>query len=302
MTEQPESRLRDAANQGIRTTLSGVVVSALLGGVKVLAGILGNSYALVADGIESMLDIFSSMAVWGGLKIASNPPNDRYPYGYGKAEPLASLAVSIALVAAATGIAIQSVREILTPHHAPEPFTLFVLVIVVMSKEFLFRRLSKTGDEIGSRAVVADAWHHRSDSLTSVAAFIGISIALVMGPGYESADDWAALGACVVIFANGYRLLRGALREISDAAPPPEVEAAIRDIALGVEGVHEIDKCRVRKSGLVFFVEIHVVVDGELTVTSGHEIAHDVKDRLLESPLSVQDVAVHVEPLLADAL
>lgn len=297
MKHAKRTHVRALVNQGIRTTLLGVVVSAILGAVKIIAGILGNSYALIADGIESMLDIISSLAVWGGLRLASNPPNERFPYGYGKAEPLATLAVAIALVSAATGIAIQSVREILTPHHAPAPFTLFVLVGVVLTKEMLFRRMSRTGSEIGSRAVIADAWHHRADSITSMAAFVGISVALIAGPGYESADDWAALVACVVILANGYRLLRSALGDIADAAPDPDVEKRIRDLATTVTGVQGIDKCRVRRSGLVLFVEIHVVVDGKLSVRAGHDIAHNVKDLLLDSSLTIQDVAVHVEPV-----
>lgn len=297
MTHSKRPQLTMRANQGIRATLLGVVTSALLGAVKILTGILGHSYALIADGIESMLDIFSSLAVWGGLRLAVQPPTERFPYGYGKAEPLATLAVAIALVAAATGIAIQSIREILTPHHVPASFTLFVLVGVVLTKEALFRRISRTGGKIGSQAVIADAWHHRSDSITSVAAFVGISVALIAGPGYESADDWAALVACLVILANGYRLLRIGLREISDVAPPPEVERRIRNLSSQVQGVQGIDKCRIRKSGLVYFVEIHVVVDGELSVRVGHNIAHNVKNRLLESSLAIQDVVVHVEPL-----
>ncbi len=291
-----QTPLAAIAARGTRATLLGVLVSAILGSVKILAGVVGNSYALIADGVESVLDIFSSLAVWSGLKLASSPPNERFPFGYGKAEPLAVLAVATALFAAAIGIAIQSVREILTPQHAPASFTLFVLVGVVLTKEILFRRLSKTGNDIGSQALIADAWHHRADSITSLAAFVGISVALIAGPGYESADDWAALVACVVIATNGYRLLRSGLSEVIDAAPPPEIERQIRVFSSQVTGVGRIDKCRVRKSGLVFFVEIHVVVDGDMPVRKGHDIAHCVKNVLLESNLSIQDVTVHIEP------
>jgi len=291
-----QTPLAAIAARGTRATLLGVLVSAILGSVKILAGVVGNSYALIADGVESVLDIFSSLAVWSGLKLASSPPNERFPFGYGKAEPLAVLAVATALFAAATGIAIQSVREILAPQHAPAPFTLFVLVGVVLTKEILFRRLSKTGNDIGSQALIADAWHHRADSITSLAAFIGIFVALIAGPGYESADDWAALVACAVIATNGYRLLRSGLREVIDAAPPPEIERQIRVFSSQIAGVGRIGKCRVRKSGLVFFVEIHVIVDGDMPVRKGHDIAHCVKDVLLESNLGIQDVTVHIEP------
>ena len=259
-------------------------------------GILGNSYALVADGVESMLDIMSSMVVWGSLRIASQPATERYPYGYGKAEPLAALAVATALLGAAVGIAIQSIGEIRTPHHMPAPFTLWVLLGVIATKEVMFRILFKTGEAIGSKAMQTDAWHHRSDSLTSVAAFIGISIALYMGEGYESADDWAALFAACVIAFNGIRLFRSALRDVLDVSAPPELLSNVRDVARDVPGVIDVEKCRVRASGLVYFIDLHVIVDGGLTVREGHEISHRVKDVLVRGAMGIQDVTIHIEP------
>lgn len=288
--------LAKATGRGIRATRAGIVASAALAVVKILSGVLGNSYALIADGIESMLDIMSSMIVWGSLKIAAQPANERFPYGYGKAEPLGALAVATALLGAAVGITIQSAREIHTPHHAPEPFTLVVLVCVVVSKEIMFRVLYRIGQSIGSRALQTDAWHHRSDSLTSIAAFIGISIALLAGKGFESADDWAALFAAGVIAFNGSRLFRSAWREILDVSPPEETVERVREVAGKVESVAKIDKCKVRRSGLSLFVDIHVVVDGGLPVRTGHDIAHRVKDALMASGLGVLDAAVHIEP------
>ena len=285
-----------SAFRGTRITIIGIVVSALLAAVKVIAGITGYSYALIADGAESMLDIMSSLVVLGSLRIAATPPNEKYPYGYGKAEPLGAVIVSMVLLIAAVGIAIQSVREIMHPHHAPAPFTLVVLVVVVITKELMFRLLSRTGAEIGSTVMRTEAWHQRSDALTSLAAFIGISIAVIVGPGYESADDWAALFACFVIAFNGIRLLRSALRDVMDAAPPPEIEGRIRAVSMQVEGVYEIEKCLVRRSGLGFFVDMHVIVDGDTTVRNGHLTGHKVKDALLASELAILDVAVHVEP------
>ena len=284
------------AKRGARATVIGIVVSVILAIVKVASGFLGNSYALVADGIESMLDIMSSMVVLGSLIVAAQPANERFPYGYGKAEPLAALAVAVALLGAALGISIQSIREIHTPHHPPAPFTLIVLVCVVAVKEAMFRILYRVGKSIGSQAMQTDAWHHRSDSLTSIAAFAGISIALVAGEGYESADDWAALFAAGVIAVNGGRLFRGAWREILDASPPAETIERVRAIATSVERVKTIDKCRVRRSGLSLFVDIQVVVDGGMTVRDGHEIAHRVKDALLQSDLEIMDASVHIEP------
>jgi cation diffusion facilitator family transporter len=285
-----------ALHRGLRVTLAGVVINALLAGTKAIAGIAGNSYALVADAIESTFDIISSLVVLSGITIASTPPDEDHPYGHGKAEPLAAMVVAVALCTAAAGIAIQSVREIITPHHAPAPFTLAVLLAVVVIKEILFRRVFATGEATRSTALKTDAWHHRSDALTSLAAGIGISVALVGGRGYESADDIAALAASCVIAFNGLRLLRPAVREIMDAAPSPDIEENVRSLAAGVPGVMALDKCFVRKMGLEFYVDLHVVVDGSITVAGGHEIAHRVKDAVCSSTLPVANVLVHIEP------
>jgi cation diffusion facilitator family transporter len=303
-TQPPESvrsKLDQSAATGIRASLGGVIVSVLLGAVKILAGVLGNSYALLADGVESMLDVVSGLVVAGSLKIAVRPPDERYPFGRGKIEPAGALAIATALLATAVGIAIQSVREIHMPHHAPAKFTLVVLVVVVIVKEALYRYLLRTSKSIDSHAMKTDAWHHRSDSLTSLAAFIGISIALIAGEGYESADDWAALFAAAVIAFNGVLLLRTSWREILDVALPESVVEDIRHIAGGVEGVSGIDMCRVRKSGLGLWVDIHVEVPGDMTVRDGHTIAHRVKDALIASSHNVMDALVHIEPSHAPA-
>jgi cation diffusion facilitator family transporter len=281
---------------GLMAAGVGMAVNLVLAIIKIVAGIMGNSYALIADGIESTTDIISSLVVWTGLKISSLPPDDDHPYGHGKAESIAGIAVAVALLGAAVFIAVQSVREILTPHHAPAGFTLVVLAFVIVAKETLFRYVFKVGDELTSTAVKGDAWHHRSDAITSGAAFIGITVALIGGKGYESADDWAALLACVVIVYNGYCILRASLNEIMDAAVPHEQQRRIREIASSVDGVVRIEKCRTRKSGLGLLVEIHVEVDGELTVRCGHEIGHQVSAALHASTLSIQHVVVHVEP------
>lgn len=291
-----KARLAESASRGVRATLVAVVVSALLAAIKIIAGITGYSYALIADGVESMLDIMSALVVLGSLRIAVTPPNERFPYGYGKAEPLGAIVVASGLMIAATGIAIESVREILTPHHMPAPWTLIVLLLVVTTKEILFRYLTRTGTEIDSSVVRTDAWHHRSDALTSAAAFIGISVALIGGSGFEAADDWAALFACAIIARNGYRLFRAAIRDVMDAAPAPAIEDRIRELARRVQGVELVDKCLVRRSGFGYFVDIHIEVDGRVPVRDGHEIAHRVKDALMASDVTVLDTNVHVEP------
>src|SRR6187399_3659426 len=202
-----------------RVALLGMAINFVLAIAKIVAGVVGNAYVLIADGIESALDIGGSIVIWGGLTVAARPPDETHPYGHGKAEPIAAIAVALGVLAAATGLAIESVREILTPHHGPAPFTLAILVVVIVIKEFLFRYVNRIGRDLESTAVQTDAWHHRSDALTSAAAFIGISVALIGGERWQSADDWAALFACAVIGTNGFRLLAPALREIMDTAP-----------------------------------------------------------------------------------
>ena len=232
----------------------------------------------------------------GGLRISNRPPDDSHPYGHGKAESIAAVIVALMLLGAGVLIAVQAVREISTPHHAPEPYTLAVLVAVVVLKEGMFRYVHRAGEALGSRALEGDAWHHRSDAITSTAAFLGIGIALIGGPGYEVADDWAALAACVVIVFNATRLLVPAIGEVMDTAVSGDVEHRIRDRARDVAGVDAVEKCRIRKSGTGLLMDIHIEVDEEMSVRQGHEIAHRVKDRIIEARLGVVDVVVHVEP------
>jgi cation diffusion facilitator family transporter len=251
---------------------------------------------LIADGIESVLDIGGSAVIWGGLKFASRPPDATHPYGHGKAEPLAAGIVAVGVLLAAIGLAIQSVREIFLPHHAPAPFTLVVLVVVVAVKEFLYRSVNRLGKNVESTAVQTDAWHHRADAMTSIAAFIGISIALLGGERWQSADAWAALFACGIIAANGYRLLFPALHEMLDTAPRGEIVAIIKRAAETVPGVLDVEKCLVRKMGLSFYVDLHVGVDGGISVRAGHDIAHQVKDAIKRTDARIADVLVHIEP------
>lgn len=283
-------------HSGARWAALGIAVNFLLAAIKIASGILGNSYALIADGVESTLDIFSSFVTWAGLKFAARPPDKTHPYGHGKAEPVAAFVGALGLLGASVLLAKQSIQAILHPVHEPEKFTLLTLIVVIVVKETLFRYVIKTGQETESTAVQADAWHHRSDAITSAAAFIGISIAIVGGPKYQSADAWAALLACGFIAFNGFRLLKPAIYEMLDTAPSPELEKQVREVAAAVEGVVEIDKCRIRKMGLQYYVDIHVRVDAEITVRAGHGIAHAVKDALRAAQPMVADVLVHIEP------
>ncbi len=269
--------------------------SLVLAAIKITTGVVGNSYALVADGIESLTDLVTSIVVLVGLILSLRPPDDSHPWGHGKYETFATAIVSLALFAAASAIAWQAIQEIRTPHEAPAWFTLPVLLLVVAAKVLFWRALARHGRDQGSTAMEADSWHHLSDALTSGAAFVGISLALLMGPGWEAADDWAALLACSVILWNGARIARGSFSELLESRAPIELEEQLRTIAGNVRGVRYVEKMRARKSGLGVLMDIHVEVDGHLTVIEGHDIAREVKGALLQTR-RVTDVTVHVEP------
>lgn len=281
---------------GARVALLGLVINIALAIIKIVAGLLGNAYVLIADGIESGLDVGGSVIIWGALKFAARPPDATHPYGHGKAEPFAAIVVSVGVLAAALGLAISSVRELFLPRHGPAPFTLIVLIVAVVVKETMYRYVARIGRNAESTAIQTDAWHHRTDALTSIAAFIGISVALIGGDAWQSADDWAALFACALIGANGYRLLRPALYEILDTAPRGEIVELVNKAAASVKGVVRIDKALVRKMGLSFYVDLHVEVDGEMSVREGHHIAHEVKRTIQKSDPRIADVLVHIEP------
>jgi cation diffusion facilitator family transporter len=292
IANEPASNIQS----GARIALIGMLVNVVLAAAKIAAGLFGNSYVLIADGIESTLDIVGSAVIWGGLKIAARPPDETHPYGHGKAEPLAAAIVAMGVLLASIGLAAQSVREIFVPHHGPAPFTLIVLIVVVVVKEFLYRVVIRVGKNVESTAVKTDAWHHRADALTSIAAFVGISIALIGGEKWHSADDWAALFACAVIAWNGWRLLFPALYEMLDTAPRGEIVSRIQQAAGAVQGVIIVEKCLVRKMGVSFYVDLHIGVDGGISVREGHDIAHQVKDAIKQTDARIADALVHIEP------
>jgi cation diffusion facilitator family transporter len=288
--------LSGEARRGIRTAQLGILVNAVLAMIKLVAGLVGNAYALVADAVESTADIFASSIVWGGLRLSAREPDAEYPFGYGKAEPVAAAVVSLMLIGAAAGIAVEAVDEIRQPRDSPAAWTLVVLVGVALVKWLLARRVRRVGAAIGSTAVQADAGHHLGDAVTSLAAFCGISIAVVGGPGWERADGWAALFAALVIATNGVRFLRPALDEIMDRMPGPEVSAAVRAAAEGVPGVRAVEKLGVRKTGTSYRVTIHVQADPSMSLDDAHRLGGRVKSAIRERVPRVQSVLVHMEP------
>lgn len=283
-------------NEAVKTTYLSILGNALLAIVKGITGVFGNSYALIADAIESTTDVFSSLLVLLGIKYANRPADANHPYGHGKAEPLITFAIVGFLVISATIIAYESIAHIRTPHEVPEPYTLIVLGIIIIIKEIFYRIVSKKSEEINSTILKADAWHHRSDAITSLMAFIGISIALYMGKGYETADDWAALFASGFILYNAYLIMRPALGEVMDEHMYDDLIEDIRRIAEEIPEVEKTEKCFVRKMGMFYHVDLHIEVIGSASVKKGHDIAHLAKNELLTQIPEIADVLIHVEP------
>lgn len=280
----------------IKTTYFSIVGNTSLALIKGAAGVLGNSYALIADAIESTADIFASFMVLFGLKYAKRPADENHPYGHGRIEPLITFVVVAFLVVSATVIAYESIKNINTPHGLPKPWTLIVLGAIILWKEISYQIVIRKSRETNSTSLKADAWHHRSDAITSVMAFFGIGIALYMGEGYETADDWAALAASGFILYNCYHIFRPALGEMMDEQVYHELVEKVRALSVQVEGVHGTEKCMVRKSGMKYHVDLHAIVDGGISVREGHEIAHQVKDYLQSQLPEIGHVLIHVEP------
>lgn len=288
--------MSDLHEKGIRAAQLGILVNAILAVMKLVAGVVGNSYALIADAIESGTDIFSSLVVMGGLWIARRDPTEEYPFGFGRAETLATVVVALMLEGAAVGIAVEAIREIITPHHLPAPWTLAVLAAAVAVKWLVSRQVQRVATEIGSTAVKADAWHHLSDAVTSTAAFIGISIALWGGPGWEPADDWAALVAAGVIAYNGVAILRTSIRDLMDAVPDAQIVAEIRKAAEKVPDVIAIEKLFVRRAGMNYHVDIHVQASPDMPLAQSHSLGGMVKAAIRQAVPQVSNVLVHMEP------
>lgn len=282
--------------QAVEATYFSIIGNTCLAIIKGLAGFFGNSYALIADAIESTTDIFASFLVLFGIKYSNRPADENHPYGHGRAEPLITFLVVGFLITSATVIAYESIANIQEPHDLPKSWTLFILGAIILWKEYSFQLVIKRSIETNSSSLKADAWHHRSDAITSIAAFIGITIALVLGKGYESADDWAALFASCFIFYNSYLIFRPALGEIMDEHLYDDLIEHIRIVAATVEGIIDTEKCFIRKSGMKYHVDLHAIVSAEISVKQGHQLAHILKDTLRKEIPELGHILIHIEP------
>jgi cation diffusion facilitator family transporter len=293
--------MKITVQQGIRTVQTGLIANAALAVVKLIAGIVGNAYALVADAVESFADVVSSLVVWGGLAVAAQPADEDHPFGHGKAEAIAAAVVAVMVIGAAVALGIEAMRQIRTPHRLPALWTLAVLVAVVVAKWVLAQRVRQAGDALGSTAVRADAWHHLSDAVTSAAAFIGITVAIVGyrttgSIGWAAADDWAALLAALVIGYNGYSLLRPAIHDLMDRMADDDVVESVRAAAEAVPEVRAVEKLFVRKSGFAYRVTAHIQAEASMSLEDAHMLGHRVQDAIQATMPQVQHVLVHMEP------
>lgn len=284
-------------NLAVRTVIFSMLGNIALVAIKFVAGIFGNSYALIADGIESVVDVFTSILVLFGIKYSARPADKNHPYGHGKAEPLITFLVVGFLIISAATIAWQAIQNIQTPHKLPEIWTLWVLAGIILWKEISFQVVIRRSKKLKSTSLKGEAWHHRSDAITSVAAFVGITIALIGGEGYEAADDYAALLAVGFILYNCYLIFRPALGEVMDENNHEELTREIRKVALTVPGVEGTEKCFIRKAGMIYHVDLHAKVKGDLSVTRGHDIAHELKDTLRQEIPELGHVLIHIEPV-----
>lgn len=282
--------------EAIKTSVFSIIGNIFFAGIKFVAGILGNSYALIADAMESTADVFASILVWIGLKYSTKPADENHPYGHGRFETLSTFAVIGFLVVSATVIAYESIQNIKTPHEGPKTFTLYVLAGIILFKELSFQYVIRKSKKTNSSSLKADAWHHRSDAITSVMAFIGISIAIFLGEGFEAADDVAALLASGFIIYNAYKIFKPVISEISDEQIYDELTREIEKISNIAPNIIAVEKCHVRKMGMVYYVDMHLVVNGKLSVMEGHKIAHDFKDKIMEDLPEIADILIHVEP------
>jgi cation diffusion facilitator family transporter len=282
--------------RGQGSALKGILVNGALGAAKLLAGLLGHSYALVADASESFADVLGSCVTLYGLRLAAEPADMTHPAGHGRAETLAAALTAIALLAVGGLIFWHALLSLGESRPAPSPWSLLVLIPVILIKERMFHWMRGRGRETGSAALINDAWHQRSDVVTSVAALTGIIFAWAGGPAWNHADSWAAMLASVWLFGTGLWLLGPTLHELMEGSVDPTLLKFIYETSRSCPGILGIDKVWVRKLGMRLMVDLHVEVEPDISVQEGHRLAHEVKAKLQAELPQVRDVMVHVEP------
>lgn len=279
-----------------RAAMLGLGVNLVLGAAKLAGGVLGNSFALLADAVNSIGDCVSTVVVLVALRIARRPPDQEHPYGHSRAEGVAASNVALLMILSALGIGWEALQRMGSVHAAPPLWTLFIAGANVVIKEGLYQYHASVGRRTGSAAILANAWDHRSDAMCALAVLLGLAANRWGGLRFTWADEVASLVVVAAIVWSGMRLFRQSGSELMDVQAPPELVAEIRRQAAAVPGVLDVEKLWVRKSGLEYFADLHLQVDPNMTVADGHRIGHAVKDRLVASFPALRDVLVHLEP------
>jgi cation diffusion facilitator family transporter len=294
-----ESRT-ESAKAGRSVTLVGALVNAFLILFKFLAGVFGQSQALIADAVHSVSDLFTDFVVLLGLRIGRKAPDEEHPFGHARIETLASATVGLALIATALYLGINAALNIYRHiEYHPTGLALIGAAVSIALKEGLYHYTVHTGRRIKSQLVVANAWHQRSDALSSVAVLLGV-VGARLKPTWHVLDSFAALLVSFFIVKVGLEILRTTLREFTDTAPQPEILNKIANCIRSVEGVIDMHDLRVRTSGGLYQMETHIVVDGALTVTEGHRIAKAAESCLAEEVSDLDQIIVHVDPAIED--
>jgi len=276
--------------------LFGLFSNLALIAIKAVAGILGNSFALLADAVESATDALSSLFLWMGLRYAQRPPDENHPYGHGRLEPLLTFLVVAFLLGSALSIGIQGYLNLKNPQTLPKPFTLVVLLGIIAWKEATFHYIRLKAKRLHSSVLQVEAWHHRSDALSSLFALVGIGMAWILGPDFAWLDEAAALISALILVLNAYRIFRKAFSEIMDEDVYQPLANRILEIGESLPFIMGIPTCRIRKLGTRYYVDLHVWVDPSMSVAQSHAHAHDLKDCIMADQPQIQDVLIHVEP------
>lgn len=283
-------------SRAVRATLIGLVVNLGLGVTKLIAGWVGGSFALISDAINSLGDSLSSVVTLGALWYAQTPADDEHPYGHTRVEAVAGAYIAILILITGLYLGVEAVSRLTETRAVPPLWTLWVAGINVGIKEALYWYNRRIASITGSTAMLASAWDHRSDALTSLAVLLGLSVVRYAGPAYGWADAVAALCVVMAILWSGGRLLQQSTGELLDPQADEELVGRVRAVSESIPGVSAVEKLWVRKTGIEYLVDIHIQVDPEMTVDAGHRISHAVKNRLLAQFALVKDVLVHLEP------
>lgn len=282
--------------QVTRGALVGLFVNLALGIAKLLGGIFGHSFALISDSVNSLGDVFATCVVLAAVRIAQLPADREHPYGHSRAEAVAATNVAVTIIMSALWIGWEAISRFGEEGEPPHVWTLWISAANVVIKEFLYRYSVRLGERTGSQAMIANAWDHRSDAFCALAVLLGLATVRWAGPEFGWADEVAALIVVAAILWTAVALFRSSANELLDVQAAPELVNEIRQLAAGVPGVLDVEKLRVRKSGLEYFVDIHIEVDPQMSVADGHRVGHAVKDRLKGAKETLRDVLVHLEP------